>query len=1132
MHKKAETPKSSKFLTNQVLPVLMVATLFLTGCVIFTAAQKRSTGNLKSVTQRKSVRAEKREKRSERERENEKPIEITRNGKKYVLSADQDLARTDQPSEAQQWYVKKRLAKGEKALSFEKYLRAFEKVKQMKRFSTVTNKVLPSYAEAPMLEADSQKISATANAAAGGSTGGVLGTWKNLGPGNVGGRTRSLLVDPTNTSIMYAGAVDGGIWKTTDAGASWNPLNDFLPNIAVTTLVFDPSNTNKIYAGTGEGFFNADGVRGAGIFVTTDAGATWNRLPSTAANADFFYVQKIVVSTANPQHVFAATRTGVQRSLDGGATWSNVLVSNAANGNNGAMDLAIRTDQATDYIYAAVGTFAQSHIFRNTDAGGAGTWVDVYTEATMGRTTLAIAPSNQNVIYALAAQTGATVAPASTYNDGLLSVFRSTSSGDTGTWTAQVRNNSVNKQDTILLSNPINAVLVECGRGATNNILNQGWYDNIIKIDPTDSDKVWIGGIDIWRSDNGGVNWGVASYWFFQSNGTPPANGDPQLVHADNHTIVFDPNYNGTTNQVVYIGDDGGVYKTTNAKDGNVGYVNGVTPSGGTVTPTSPICGNEFAPGAGYTVPNPVLWNPLNNGYQVTQFNQGLPYPNGNTFFGGTQDNGTNRGTIAGGPNGWERINGGDGGYVAVDPTNTNVLFVETTGLSLRKSTNGGASFVSAISGITGDTFPFYTVYLMDPSNPQRMYIAGRGVWRSNNQGSTWSRISATTPAITGGSITAIGVSPNPNTVLVGTASGRVARTTIATTATSATAWTILDTSPRGLNNGTISWIAFDPNNANTAYITYSTFNGAANANGTNVGHIYKTTDSGTTFTLVDGTQTAGNANAIPDVPAHSVVVDPNDAKRLYVGTDLGVFVTLDGGLNWYQETTGFSNVVTESVSLQRSNGVTSIFAFTHGRSAYKVTIPASCAAVPNSSRNVPVDGGMYTFSVVKNPGATAVCDWNAVSNSDFITLNSVTSNISQKTANADLSGADNGSVVITVAPNTTGANRTGTVTVAGTVITINQFTTPTAATVKIGGRVTTANGSGIGSARITLTDTQGRKRVISTNSFGYYSFDGVNAGTNYIIAAESKGRTFTQSSQLLNVTDDNNQINFVSSSR
>ena len=964
-----------------------------------------------------------------------------------LFKSDSDeVERFDQPREAIEWYLKKRLPRGAKELPVERYFEAKEKIKGMKRFSSARQKHLPSQREAeadPDIPGDDPEFpNGTGGGGAGdgsASTSGALGTWQSIGPGNVGGRTRALLVDPVDPNVMYAAGVAGGIWKTTNGGTSWAPLNDFLANIAVTTMAFDPSNSSIIYAGTGEGFFNADGVRGAGIFKTTNAGANWTRLAATASNADFFFISDIVVSPANPQHVYAATRSGVWRSLDGGTSWNQALVSNVANGANGAMDLVVRTDQATDYIFAAVGTFSRSHIFRNTDAGGAGTWVDVYSEVNQGRTTLAIAPSNQNVIYAMAAciSCGAGTNPnfpTANYTDGLLGVFRSTASGDVGSWTTQVRNNSASLQDTLLLSNPVNGALTQCGFG-TSQFLNQGWYDNVLAVDPTDPDKVWAGGVDLFRSDNAGVNWGVASYWWFQGNGTPPNNGDPQLVHADNHIIAFHPNYNGTTNQIMFAGNDGGIYKTDNAKAGNVGYPAGTTPGGGAITPTSPICGNEFAPGAFFTVPSPVIWGPLNNNYAITQFYHGLPYPNGQTYFGGTQDNGTNRGTDATGPNAWARINGGDGGYVAVNPANTNTLFFETTGLSLRRSTNGGASSASVITGIAGDVFPFITVFRMDPNTPTRLWIGGRFMWRTDNNATNWTRTSNAQQ--TGGSITAMAIAPgNSNVVIDGAASGQLRRTTIGLTANAAsvlnTTW-LQTFTPRGNGNGTISWVEYDPSNANNIWATISNFNGTPNAQGTSAGHVFRSTDGGANWTLADGTQTPGNVNAIPDIPAHSVVIDPNDNQRIYVGTDLGVFVSLDSGQNWARETTGFSNTVVESLTAVNNNGVTTLFAFTHGRGAFKVAIPSSCATVSPTNQAFFSPGNTGNVTVTKNLSATAPCDWNAVSNSSFITINSGTP------------GNGNGTVNYTVAPNTTGAARVGSLTVAGRNVAITQDAAPSA---------------------------------------------------------------------------------------
>ncbi|HEY1402778.1 MAG TPA: hypothetical protein VGB05_01490, partial [Pyrinomonadaceae bacterium] len=470
-------------------------------------------------------------------------------------------ARFDQPAQATSWDLKKRLPEGETQLPVERYFTALNQIRNMPQFSTALNKIVTSKIEragkTPLTQKAASKNATDAQPnLVGDQQAGLLGTWEDIGPGNVGGRTRALLVNPVDPDIMYTAGVAGGIWKTIDGGASWTPLDDFMANIAVTCMAFDPTNPDIIWAGTGEGFNNIDAVRGAGIFRSTNAGANWFRMPATN-NANFFFVQDLVISPLNPNHIYAATGTGVHRSLNNGTTWTNVLASNGANGAGGAMDLVMRTDQATDYIYASLGNFAQAHIWRNTDASGAGVWTDVYTEATMGRTSLAIAPSNQSIIYAMAACNGAGTAttcgpgtnpnfPTANYVDGLLAVFRSVSSGDTGSWTTQVRNNSANIQDTLLLSNPVNAVLTQCGIG-TSVFLNQGWYHNQISVDPTDPNKVWALGTDTFRSDNAGVNWGVASFWWFQGNGTPPANGDPQLVHADNHIITFHPNYNGTT---------------------------------------------------------------------------------------------------------------------------------------------------------------------------------------------------------------------------------------------------------------------------------------------------------------------------------------------------------------------------------------------------------------------------------------------------------------------------------------------------------------------------------------------------------------------------------------------------------
>ncbi|MGH7969862.1 MAG: hypothetical protein ACREIC_14150, partial [Limisphaerales bacterium] len=145
------------------------------------------------------------------------------------------------------------------------------------------------------------------------------GGWTWLGPGNIGGRVRALVMHPTLTNVFWCGGVDGGIWKSTNNGVSWYPLNDFMANLAVSCMVMDPTNSNTLYAGTGEAMYNADAIRGAGIFKTTDGGTTWTQLAATA-NSSYQYVGRLAISPTNSQVILAATRSGIFRSTDAGTT--------------------------------------------------------------------------------------------------------------------------------------------------------------------------------------------------------------------------------------------------------------------------------------------------------------------------------------------------------------------------------------------------------------------------------------------------------------------------------------------------------------------------------------------------------------------------------------------------------------------------------------------------------------------------------------------------------------------------------------------------------------------------------------------------------------------------------------------
>ncbi|HEX7829216.1 MAG TPA: hypothetical protein VF787_06145 [Thermoanaerobaculia bacterium] len=706
-----------------------------------------------------------------------------------------------------------------------------------------------------------------------------FGKWTFLGPGNVGGRTRVLIIDDARPNIMYAGGVSGGLWKSDTAGASWAPLGDDLANIAINALAIHPSNHDILFAGTGEGYFREEQrgtalpLRGDGIFVTRDAGATWTQLASTTG-ADFDYVNDLVVT---PTHIYAATRTGVWRSNDEGATWTRTLATTVK---GGCLDLAQR---GGNFLFASCGTFEQATVYRNQNAQSDGAWESVLSEVNMGRTTLAIAPSNPSVIYALAASNEGGI-----YNQALLAVYRSTQNGDPGSWQAQITNKSPDYVATLLLTNVYGATNNVCrGSSQQNFYTTMGWYCNAIAVDPTNADRVWIGGVDAFRSDDGGRTWGIASYWWERED-------YPTYLHADQHAIIFHPDYDGATNKQLFFANDGGLARTDDALA-------------------------ELAPKVVSSACNPSAsqfrFTTLNNGYGVTQFYHGSVSPDGRTYVAGAQDNGTLMGTYDAGPNEWRRALGGDGSYNAIDPEIPTTVYGSSQVGNIYRSVNGGLGWKSVRSGLNDD-FLFITPFVMDANATTRLWIAGRRMWRTNDRADSWTQVSAVLPA----QVSAIAISPaNSNIVLAGTNGGHIVRHDNATSPTlnASTQWS--NRQPRA---GFVSWIAFDPIDANTAYATYAGFGGE---------HVWRSTDAGVTWSPI--------GSNLPDIPVHSIAVDPTRRERLYLGTDLGVFVSLDSGATWAIENTGFANVVTETVIIGQGHYGPAVYAFTHGRGAWRAEL-------------------------------------------------------------------------------------------------------------------------------------------------------------------------------------------------
>ena len=733
---------------------------------------------------------------------------------------------------------------------------------------------------------------------------GGIHKWRSLGPDNIGGRTRALVINPVNPSVMYAAGVAGGVWKSVDAGANWSPTDDFMANLAVVSLAMDPADPDVLYAGTGEGVYTHNiFLQGLGIFKTTDGGASWQQLPGTVSGVPsgaFHYVNKVVISPNDSQRVYAATRTGVWRSDDGGGSWTLKLANptylTASNNSNGcvvgATELVIRSDTNPDMLFTSFGTGQSDGLFRSFDGGDS--WQAYIVPPNQGRTTIALAPSNEDIMYLLMSDNGS-----GGQFGSVLSVFRSDDGGDS--FTVQLNPNSLTGP--WLLSNLILAT--GCVPGGT---YSQGWYDNIIAVDPVDPDVVWVGGIDMFRSDDGGQNFDIAAYWIFYTLSPPP----PFQLHPDHHTIVFHPGYDGVGNQTMYVGNDGGIFRTQNAR-------------AATSQEDCPLPGSLPLP--------QIVWQPLNNGYGVTQFYHGDAAKDRDLYVAGAQDNGTNRVLSRNTPKAWKLIFGGDGGYVAIDPRDSQVLFVESQQLgNLHKSIDGGASFTSAVNGLTDTDGVFIPPVAMDQQNPDLLWTGGSRPWRSIDSAGLWTAVG---PDFVGpDQLSAIAIAPSDsNTVYLGYNNGYVVRSSNALAPVPT--WQIQS---NGLYGGWVSSLAVDPTDSNTVYLTYSSYG---------VPHVLKSVDGGQSWANIDGLA----FNGIPDIPAHWIAVRPCDSRQLYVGTELGVFASEDAGASWQPANPGLPHTVVESLDFQDDD---TLAAFTFGRGMFLARLQP-CGGLAERPLKVPL---------------------------------------------------------------------------------------------------------------------------------------------------------------------------------
>ncbi len=776
----------------------------------------------------------------------------------------------------------------------------------------------------------------------------LLAPWTPLGPSPipngqttgvsqaVSGRVTVIAVHPTNENIVYVGTAQGGLYRSLNGGATWTPLTDNALSLAIGSIAIDPLDPTTLVVGTGEGNLSADSFFGVGVYVIKNADTTPQLLGpfnKDGANTDIFTgraITRVLVSPTDDNIVFVATTSGIggigadsipsvitanlpsrglYRStnfMSATPTFTKITVQPANAGNRGITDIVFGA--TPNILLAGVNGFS-------TGGNDGGIW----------RTTNAFDPvptfTNQVVVGTAAATIQ--IRLASNTVNGVTTILAATGEAPATTPASPGNGSNCGAPGWVRRSTD-GGVTFGLGLIQTSGFCNsQCFYDMAPAMDPTNSNIIYLGG-----SANADVNPPRATC---RSNvltrtldGTNFSRIDTGL-HADTHAVAVAP----SNPNVVYFGSDGGVWRSSNQ---------GTT------------------------------WSSINTaGFNATQFQSIAVHPTDRNFsIGGTQDNGTPflhpDGT-------WTRADFGDGGFALIDQSatdTTNVTmyhtyFNQTNNLigfgrvtTTANAQDNGWGFLGCNGTVANngfrcaDTVLFYAPMTLGPGTPNTLYFGTDRLYRSINRGFTMTLVSQG-PFQAGVAVSAIGVSPqNDNVRIVGLRNGGIFATTTG-------ANPLANVRSAAMPAKYVSRAVIDPNNPNTAYVAFSGFGIAGQ-------QIWKTTN----LNANPPTWTSA-ALGLPDVPFNGFVIDPLNSNMLYAGSDIGVFVSSDGGNTWNPFGTGLPRVAVFDMAFQGPNRLVRIA--THGRGAWENSAAKAQALVTVAASPSPsIYGGNVTFTATVNP--------------------------------------------------------------------------------------------------------------------------------------------------------------------
>ncbi len=604
------------------------------------------------------------------------------------------------------------------------------------------------------------------------------GKWTNLGTNSSSGgyagigRINCIAFHPSDNNTFWVGAPAGGIWKTTNGGASWTVLSDKNAVLGVSAIAVSPNYTtdNTLYIATGDrdggsswalGGDNYNDNNSVGVLKSTDGGTTWNTTGLSITVSALYLIGDLLIHPSDPNTLYAGTQNGIYKTTNGGDNWTEVYHTGKY-----VIDLEFKPgDPNTVYACTKDRWGYNPEIFRTVNAG-----TDWTLEHTFGaldtRIELAVAgysgTTDDNVVYAAVA------------NDegGLTGIFKSSDSGDSF---AQVFDGSIK----YLFG------YYSDGSGDANT--GQGNYDIALAVKPDDVNTLFVGGVNTWKSTNGGVDWTINNMW--TSSATYNPDGAP-VIHADKHCLVYQ---NATT---LFEGNDGGIYNTIN---------------GGT------------------------NWVDRSNGLVISQiYRIGVSALNEGSILNGLQDNGSK--FLRHSTGNWEDVKGGDGMECIIDYADENIQYATYVNGQITRTPVGWTDWAQEVDineniG-TGDLEgAWVTPYIIDPVNHNTIYVGYADVWKSPDNGDNFTKISTMASV---DNLRSMAIAPSDNqTLYVADPS------TIWVTTNGGTNWTdITGTLPTGTNN--ITYIAVHATNPQTVWVTM----GGYNAN-----KVYKSLNGGSSWT-------------------------------------------------------------------------------------------------------------------------------------------------------------------------------------------------------------------------------------------------------------------------------------------